>query len=100
MFAYWNHVFPHQDNKSAAFLWRARDVNCCCCLPHSIRGGAVCSPDKLSAIDAQARGESNAPRCVSVCVDLLFLRQLVTNTWFYASLTREHTCGRSTKTAP
>ena len=44
-----------------------------------------------SAIDAQARGESNAPRCVSVCVDLLFLRQLVTNTWFYASLTREHT---------
>ena len=23
---------------------------------------------------------------------LLFLRQLVTNTWFYASLTREHTC--------
>ena len=92
---------------------------CCCCLPRSIRGGAaqiwgvcVCgavaresgtcppSPTKAplsprevnySAIDAQARGESNAPRCVSVCVDLLFLRQLVTNTWFYASLTREHT---------
>ena len=92
---------------------------CCCCLPRSIRGGAaqiwgvcVCgavaresgtcppSPTKAplsprevnySAIDAQARGESNAPRCVSVCVDLLFLRQLVTNTWFYAPLTREHT---------
>jgi hypothetical protein len=54
---------------------------------------APLSPRKVnySAIDAQARGESNAPRCVSVCVDLLFLRQLVTNTWFYASLTREHT---------
>ena len=35
----------------------------------------------IHPVDAQARGESNAPRCVSVCVDLLFLRQLVTNTW-------------------
>ena len=31
----------------------------------------------------------HAPRCVSVCVDLLFFRQLVTSTWFYASLRRQ-----------